>query len=153
MSAPAIEQVIVALVERLEAVQPSLRTNVPFRRSSEILSDSETPATACTRRFNVDVLSGQDDSQEGAGVQNAGVADRRVQVAVRVAYERGRKEKALEDLIASDAEWAMRALARSADWSGSPVQRATCRWNVDRSDTQKLFLVLNLEVRYRDTEA
>ena len=150
--APAIEKVIAALVARLEAAVPSLQPKTRFKRSEESLSLDELPARAGMRWFNLDVQGGQDDSQEGNGVQNAGVADRRARFRIRLLYPLARQERTLEDIAASDAEWAMRALARSASWAGTPIQRATCRWSVDRSRSDRLFVDLALEVQYRDQE-
>jgi hypothetical protein len=152
MAAPAIEQVIAALVSRLEAVVPSLHAAKRFRRSDESLSIDELPGKAGMRWFNLDVASGQDDSQEADGVQNVGLADRRARFQIRVLYPLGRQESSLELVLASDAEWGMRALARSASWAGTPIQRATCRWSIDRTKPERVLLVLALEVQYRDAE-
>jgi hypothetical protein len=152
MAAPVIEQVVAALVARLEAVVPSLQPRARFKRSDETLTSTEAPARGSMRRFNVDAVSGQDDSQEGNGVQNPGVADRRARFTIRVSYPLAQQEQGLELVLPSDGEWAMRALARSANWAGTPVQRTTCRWSVDRGNPEKLFLVLALEVQYRDQE-
>jgi hypothetical protein len=150
--APAIEQVVTALVTRLQAIAPSQKPGVKFRRATEVLATGETPGTALFRQFDVDYQGGQDDSQEGHGVQSPGVADRRARFQISVYYPRARAEKKFEDVMASDSEWAMRALARSASWAGTPIQRTTCRATVDRSRKDKLLLVLALEVQYRDTE-
>lgn len=152
--APAIEKVISALVTRLEAIVPTKQPRFRFHRSDESLRSAQFAVKSCTRLFNVDATGGQDDSQEGraGAVQNQALADRVARFSIVIAYPRAEQEKELEDVMASDGEWAMRKLARSADWTGTPVRRATCRWSIDRTRDDKLFLVLVLEVQYRDTE-
>ncbi len=147
--------VLDVVVTKLEALVPSLTSHVPFRRSTEVLKVEDLPAKACFRRFNVDGIEGRDLSQEqDGGVENVGMADRTARFRIRVAYPLGRREKDLDKLIPSDAEIAMRGLARSADWTGTPISSARVRWSIDRTSSQdKWFLELQVELNYRDVEA
>lgn len=151
--APALELVTAALVSRLVAIGPTTEIRTRFERSSEQVASEALAAKSCLRKFNVDPLDGLDESQEGNGngVQNAGLSDQLARFRISIAYPRARQEKHIEDVLVSDAGHALRALARSADWNGTPVRRAVCRWTVDRmSSSDKLFLVLTLAVQYRD---
>lgn len=159
MTAPAVETVLDAFVSRVEAIVPTLRTNTRFRRSPENAEASEAPTRSGLRQFDVDVLGGGDDSNEGRGVQNVGSADRTVSLLLSISYPApGRAERALEKVIASDAELVLRAVGRSANWVSSPsapVRRAVCRWTVNRSALQsgaEIILEVTVDVQYRDTE-
>lgn len=152
--APAIEQVIQALVDRMQDLVPSLRPTERFRRSSEVVSAVEAPARAAFRAFNLDVLDGQDDSQEGrGGVVSVGCGDHTARVQLACAYSKGRNERDLETLVPSDADIILRGLARSANWTGTPVLRSTARWRIDRERAaDRWLLFVTLTVQYRDTE-
>ena len=73
MTAPAIAEAIDAIVERVEAIDPTISPESPFWRRSE-----KTPATTKTRRgFDVDFQGHPRDlSNGGPGVQTHGLADR-----------------------------------------------------------------------------
>lgn len=152
--APAIEQVIQALVDRMEALVPSVRSTETFRRSTEVVTVEATPGRAAFRAFNLDVLDGQDDSQEGrGGVVSVGVGDHTARVQISCAYAKGRNERALETLVPSDGDIMLRGLARSAVWTGTPVRRSEATWRVDRDRAaDRWLLIVTLTVQYRDVE-
>lgn len=159
MAAPAIEQVVDALVARISAIAPSLRPTTKFRRSQETAEAQQEPSRSSFRQFDVDVQRGADDSNEGRGVQNVGLADRTATFLVSVSYPSvGRAERGLEKVIASDAELLLRAVGRAANWvlaPTAPVHRAICRWTVNRSYLEAdgaLVLEVTIDVQYRDTE-
>lgn len=152
--APAIEQVINALVARLENLVPSLRPTDRFRRSTEVISVETTPIRAALRAFNLDVLDGQDDSQEGRGGQlDVASSDHTARVRITCAYGKGKNERDLEVLVPSDGDIILRGLARAANWMGTPVLRSTGRWAIDRqAAADRWLLVATFTVQYRDQE-
>lgn len=152
--APAIEAVIRALVERMEGLTPSIRSQVPFRRSSEVISVEATPSKVAFRVFNLDALDGQDDSQEGRGAQlDVSSSDHTARVNITCAYSKGKNERELETLVPSDGDIILRGLARAANWGGTPVLRSLARWRIDRDRAaDRWLLVVTLTVQYRDQE-
>lgn len=159
MAVPAISSAIDAVVAKVEAIVPTIDPGRPFRRTGET-----APATtgAGRRLFDVDFGALRDQSNEGAGVQNVGVADRAATIALAIVYPLGRAEKTLETVLAVDAELVLRALGRSANWAGTVVRRVQARAAVDRSEVEiltdagaqpgYLYLVVTCEVFYRDSE-
>lgn len=152
MTAPAIAEAIDAIVERVEAIDPTISPESPFWRRSE-----KTPATTKTRRgFDVDFQGHPRDlSNEGLGVQTHGLADRIARLDLVVEYPIARAERALETTLAVDSELLLRALGRSAVWTSTPVRRCQARTTVDRSGIEEggvLLLVVTVDVQYRDSE-
>lgn len=152
--APAIEQVIQAVVDRAQALEPSLQPEKRFRRSTEVLADAATPLRAGFRAFNLDVLDGRDDSQEGRGGQlDVASSDHTARMSLTCSYPAGAKARDLETLVPSDGDIMLRGLARSAVWRGTPVLRSTATWRIDRERAaDRWLLVVTMTVQYRDTE-
>jgi hypothetical protein len=157
MAAPAITAVIDAIIAKLEAAVPVSTPAVRFRRGAEGISAT----TRQRREFDLDFLGTADLSNDLRGVLNPGVSDVSASFLVSVAYPIGLREKALETVLAQDAESLRRAVSRSADWSGTPIQRMTAfRSYVDRSGREAVVeempgvFVLKIEAtfRFRDTE-
>lgn len=159
MAAPAISSAIAAVIAKLEAIIPTIDPGQPFRRLGEV---APVTTRGGKRLFDIDFGALRDLSNEGAGVQNQGVADRVGTVSVTIAYPLARSEKALETTLAVDAELVLRALGRSATWAGTVVRRVQARAAVDRSEAEvltdtgpqpgSLYLVVACEITYRDTE-
>lgn len=156
MTAPAITAAIDAVVSRVEAIAPTIDPSSPFRRYSE-----KAPFTTKIRRlFDVGFLGhARDLSNEGQGVQTAGLSDRTARFLLEIGYPVGNAERALETTLAVDSELILRALGRSAVWTGTPVRRCTITTDVDRSEARGepaapgvIRLVATVNVTYRDTE-
>jgi len=151
VTAPAISGVIDAIIDRAEAVVPTIDPAQKFRRS-----DERAPFTTRggKRIFDVNFEGHPRDlSNEGAGRQTVGQADRLARLTLDNA------EKALETTIAVDSELLLRALARSANWAGTSITRATARSAVDRSESEAvdaapgvLHLMVTIDVQYVDLE-
>lgn len=159
MAAPAISAAIAAVLAKVEAITPTIDPAQAFRRSSE----TAPPSTrAGKRRFDFDMGALRDLSNEGAGTQAPGIADRLATVAITIAYPLARAEKALETTLAVDAELVLRALGRSASWAGTVVRRAQARAAIDRTDAEvlgdagpkpgHLYLIVTCDILYRDSE-
>jgi hypothetical protein len=154
MQPTSLGSIVDYLVAHMEGLVPSITSATPFRYSTDLRIE-ELPEKTCFRRFALDGIDGYDISQEqdGGGVQNVGMADRLARFALTVAYPVGKRAKDLERLIASDAELALRGLARSANWNGTPILRTIARWSIERNRAPgRWFLVVNLTVQYRDQE-
>ena len=157
MTAPAISGVIDAIIDRAEAVVPTIDPAQKFRRS-----DERAPFTTRggKRIFDVNFEGHPRDlSNEGAGRQTVGQADRLARLTLDIEYPIGNAEKALETTIAVDSELLLRALARSANWAGTSITRATARSAVDRSESEAvdaapgvLHLMVTIDVQYVDLE-
>lgn len=156
MAAPAITAAIAAVVARVEAIVPTVEAASRFRRFGEV-----TPPTTRTRRgFNVEFQGHPRDlSNEGAGVQTQGQADRVARIDLLIEYPVGRKERELEGTLAIDSELLLRALGRSAVWTTTPVRRCTPRTSIDRTAEEGddgtpgvILLVVTVDVQYRDLE-
>ncbi len=156
MADPAITEAIAAVVARAEAIVPTIEPAARFRRFGET-----TPPTTRTKRgFDVEFQGHTRDlSNEGQGVQTHGQADRLARLDLVVEYPLGRQERALETTLAVDSELLLRALGRSAVWTGTPVRRCVARSSVDREAEQGgdgtpgvILLVVTVDVQYRDIE-
>jgi hypothetical protein len=154
MADPAVHAVFDGLLTRIESLTPSVEPGVTFKRASE---RAPLSAVAPKRRFDVQVLDGRDESQEGEGVQTVGVSDRLIRLRIDVHYPAQRAEAALERTLASDAEILLRGLVRDASWASASLRRAVGRWAVQRPGRSAkgqpvIVLALTLEAHYRDTE-
>ena len=158
MADPAITSVIDAIVERVEAIDPTIDPAAQFKRSSE----TSPPTTKNRRTFDLDFLGQPADlSAIGQGVQTVGLADVLASFRISVAYPIGRSEKALETTLASDSEHIRRALSRSATWAGTPVRtlrafRSTVDWSEQEPIEQQpglVRLVVEVTFLYRETES
>jgi hypothetical protein len=158
MTAPAISAALDALVATVEAIAPTIDAATPFRRRAET---SPGTTRGGKRWVNLEFDGHPRDlSNEGAGVQSPGLADRSASVRLLIDYPLARNERALETTMAVDSELLLRALGRSASWTGTPVRRVVARTTVDRSaavpfdrqGTGKLVLVVTADVQYRDVE-
>ncbi len=161
MADPAIQAAIEAVIAAVEAVIPTIDPSTRFRRKNET-----APASTRAGKRLFDFATGglRDDSNEGraGSVQNVGKADRTASVTLRIEYPLGRSEKALEMTLAVDAELLLRAIGRSAVWTGTPVRRVSARATVDRTETVilteagstpgQLVLAVAADIQYRDTE-
>lgn len=157
MTAPAISGVIDALIEKVEAITPTIDEGRRFRRSDE----RAPPTTRNGKRlFDVEFEGHPRDlSNEAAGRQTVGQAERIARLSVDVGYPVGRSEKDLETTIAVDSELLLRALGRSANWAGTSIQRAVARTTVDRSEIEAvedapglIHLRVAVDVQYVDVE-
>lgn len=153
---PKVLEALDAIVAKVEAIVPTIDPAARFRRSSE-----KTPPTtkAGKRLFDVDFQGHPRDlSNEGQGVQNPGIADRIATFTISIDYPLARNEKALEATTAVDSELVLRALGRSANWNGTPVQivRATSAMRTDQAEDGMgagfRVLVVTADVQYRDRE-
>jgi hypothetical protein len=161
VSAPAITSAIDAVVARIEAITPTIDAEQTFRRLGEVAPAS---TRAGKRLFDFDFGALRDLSNEGQGVQNPGLADRLATVEFVIDYPIARAERALETTIAIDAELVLRALGRSANWTGTTVRRVVASTVVDRNDSAEvpiegggtqpgvLHLVVTAAITYRDAE-
>lgn len=156
MATPAITSAIDTVVAKVEAIVPTIDPAARFARYSE-----KAPFTTKVRRlFDVDFLGHTRDlSNEGQGVQTAGLSDRTARIDLVVGYPIGNDERALETRMAVDSELILRALGRSASWGTTPVRRCTVTTAVDRSEAEgtgeqpgTMRLVATVNVTYRDTE-
>lgn len=153
---PQVEEALDALIAKLEAIVPTVDPACRFRRREE----SAPPTTKAPKRlFDVDFEGHiRDLSNEGNGAQNPGVADRVARFTVEIDYPLARAEKALELTTAVDSELVLRALTRSANWNGTPVQivRATSTMRTDQAEDGMgagfRVLVVTADVQYRDIE-
>ena len=132
MAAPAITQVLDAIVKKVEAIDPSIDPGSRFKRSSETVP----PTTRNRRTFNLDFMGQpQDLSAAGSGTQTVGQADVVAEFQLRIAYPIARNERNLETLLAADSELVRRALSRSANWTGTTVRTMrSFRSSVDWSE-------------------
>jgi hypothetical protein len=158
MTAPAISDALDALVAKVEAIVPTLDPATRFRRRAET---SPGTTRGGKRWVNLEFDGHPRDlSNEGAGVQSPGIADRSASVRLLIDYPLVRNEKTLETAMAVDSELLLRALGRSASWAGTPIRRVVARTTVDRSaavpfdgqGTGKLVLAVTADVQYRDVE-
>lgn len=156
MTAPAITEAIDAVVAAVEAIEPTIEPASRFRRFNE-----KAPFTTKMRRlFDVDFMGHPRDlSNEGQGVQTVGLSDRVARFELWLGYPVANAERALETTMAVDSELVMRALGRSAVWTGTPVRRCTITTTVnrdeqlgDQGEPGVLYLVATVNVQYRDTE-
>lgn len=160
MAEPAIIKAIEAIVAKVEAIEPTIEPTARFVRRGE----RAPPTTKNRRTFDVGFIGHlRDLSNEGLGVQTHGLADRIAQLAVAITYPVARDEAALETRLAVDSELVLRALHRSAVWTGTPVRRCAARTATDRSKQDAaaagsqgaatIDLVVTVDVQYRDSEA
>lgn len=158
MAAPAIQAALEAVLARVEAITPTIDPAVRFRRKGET-----APASARAPRRLIDLQAEghpRDLSNEGAGTQAPGLADRIASVRLVIEYPAARAERALETTMMVDSELVLRALGRSASWAGTPVQRVVATTSVERDGvlpvagqgTQVFRLVVAAEIQYRDVE-
>jgi hypothetical protein len=158
MAAPAVKAALEAVIAKIEAIAPIVDAGTPFRRQ-----DERAPSSTRQRRRLFDLQAGghpRDLSNEGAGVQNPGLADRIAAVTFLIEYALGRNERELEMLLMQDSELVLRAIGRSANWAGTPVRRVVAKTSIDRSSAEPmpgegagfLTLVVEAEITYRDTE-
>jgi hypothetical protein len=156
MAAPAVQAALEALLAKVEAIVPTIDPSDRFRRRGE-----RAPASTRAGKRLIDLEAQghpRDLSNEGAGVQAPGLADRIAAVDLVVEYPLGRAEKQLETTVMVDSELLLRAVGRSANWAGTPVRRVQARSRVDRPDAAAgegpgvLKLVVSVEITYRDTE-
>jgi hypothetical protein len=158
MPAPAVQAAIEAVLAKVEAIVPTIDPSATFRRRGET-----APGTtkAGKRWFDLQAAGHPRDlSNEGAGVQAPGLADRIASVTLLVDYPVGRSEKALEMTMMVDSELLLRALGRSANWAGTPVRRVVARTTIERDILEPttgqglnlIRLTVTAEIQYRDTE-
>jgi hypothetical protein len=154
--APAVQSAIEAVLAKVEAIGPTIDSGQQFRRV-----DEKAPLTTRggKRLFEFDFGAMRDLSNEGAGVQNAGLADRVASVVIAIGYPLARAEKTLETTLAVDSELVLRALGRSANWAGTVVRRVVARTAIDRTDAEAtevspgiVYLLVSADIFYRDTE-
>lgn len=153
MAAPAIKAAIDAVLAKVEAITPTIEPGRPFRRKSE----TAPPTTRAAKRlFDFDFRGL--DNVPGA-TQNPDLTDRQASIALRIDYPVGNSEKALETTLAVDSELVLRALGKSANWSGTPIRRVAARAEVERvpppdgQGAATFSIVVNADVFYRDSEA
>lgn len=157
MAAPAITQVLDAIVAKVEAIVPSIDPDVTFRRSSETV-----PATTKARRWFDLAFSGQpsDESALGRGVQSPGLADVVSAWNIRVEYPLSRNRKDLDTRLAADSELIRRALSRSANWARTPIKairsfRSVVAWpaqETPETNPELVYLVVDVSFLYRENE-
>jgi hypothetical protein len=156
---PAIQAALEAVLAAVAATDPTIDTVQRFTRKN----DTAPAATRAGKRlfdFRFNALS--DESNAGRGVQTVGKADRIATIAIRIDYPVGRAQKALETVLALDAEQLLRMLHRSSTWVNTPVRRVVAGASMDRSRESVitedgetpgvLVLVITAAIQYRDSE-
>lgn len=155
MATPGIEAIIDKLSTVVEALTPTLEATGPggkFRRSTERVTIERMPLLTSKRLFNIDFVGMRDLSAEGRGVQTPSIADKQSTLRLRIYYPRGKDERSLEKVIASDTEILQRSLSDATKWTGTNYRRAVGIASVTRevAEGKALYVETNIEIQYRD---